>query len=110
MKLPHSFMALGFLGLMFLSGCNIDLTTWTITVNNLSTSESICYVKISSSSSSSWGSDELGSSETVAPGESRSFSEFEGTVDMQVEGCSGTITENFGIELYEDVSFDWVGL
>ena len=103
-------LSIAFVGLVFLSGCTVNLTTWEITVNNLSVSEDICFVRISSSSSSSWGDDELGSSETIPPGASRSFSEFEGLVDLQIEGCNGTITQNFEIQLDDNLSFDWVGL
>jgi len=103
-------LSIAFVGLIFLSGCTVNLTMWTITVNNVSVSENICFVRISSSSASSWGDDELGSSEIISPGDSRSFNEFEGLVDLKIEGCDGTITQNFEIRLDEDLSFDWVGL
>ncbi len=87
------------------SGCWFD-----ITIYNDSVSESVCFVRISETTDDSWGDDELGGTETIAPGDSRSFTEFIGDYDLRVEGCQGTVTENLGVELYDDVFFSWEGL
>lgn len=47
------------------------------------------YVKISLSSTDSWGDDRLGSSETISPGETRSFRLNNGTYDVMIEDEDG---------------------
>ncbi|MGC9348525.1 MAG: hypothetical protein ACP5JG_10345 [Anaerolineae bacterium] len=57
-----------------------------ITVTNRSPDE-VCYVLISPSSSESWGDDQLADDETIAPGDSRTFSMDEDTHDVRAENC-----------------------
>ena len=49
---------------------------------------SICYVYISPSTDNSWGDDQLGANETIAPGGSRTFRVSPGTYDLQAQDCS----------------------
>ncbi len=49
--------------------------------------EAICVVQFSSTSSSEWGGDQLGSSETIAPGDSRSFAVNAGSYDVRGLNC-----------------------
>ena len=49
--------------------------------------EAICVVQFSSTSSSEWGGDQLGSSETIPPGESRSFAVNPGSYDVRGLNC-----------------------
>ena len=58
-----------------------------ITVDNRSPDE-VCYVLISPSSSDMWGDDQLGEDETIAPGDSRTFSMGDDIYDVRVEACS----------------------
>ena len=59
-----------------------------LVVNNLDVS--ICYFYISSSGSSEWGEDWLGSDGMIGAGESRTFSIDAGqTVNLRVEDCQG---------------------
>lgn len=61
----------------------------TVVLNNNS-DEVICYVRISPSSASTWGDDQLGSSEVIGPGESRTFEVSPDTYDLRAEDCSNT--------------------
>lgn len=47
------------------------------------------FVKISLSSTDSWGDDRLGSSETISPGDTRSFRLNNGTYDVKIEDEDG---------------------
>jgi hypothetical protein len=58
----------------------------TFTVVNRSP-EDICYVLISPSESDSWGDDQLGENDTIAPGDRQSFTMPSGTYDIRVENC-----------------------
>lgn len=58
----------------------------------------ICFVNFSSSSDSDWGGDQLGSSETIGPGASRSWNVNAGTYDVRLQDCQhGTLAERRGI-------------
>lgn len=61
-----------------------------ITIENRSPDE-VCYVLISPSSDDSWGDDQLGGSETIAGGDSRSFAMDEGTYDVQAMNCDEAV-------------------
>jgi hypothetical protein len=50
--------------------------------------QTICYVYISPTEDEYWGDDWLGSSETVAPGDRRTFDVENGVYDLMVEDCS----------------------
>ena len=58
-------------------------------VNNSGTT--VCYVYISPVTDTTWGSDWLGSSETVASGGSRTFSVTQGLYDLRADDCSHNI-------------------
>lgn len=58
----------------------------------------VCYVNFSSSSSSDWGGDQLGSSETIAPGANRSWSVAAGSYDVRAQDCNhGVLAERRNI-------------
>jgi hypothetical protein len=57
-----------------------------ITIVNRSPDE-VCYVLISPSNSDRWGDDQLGEDETIAPGDSRTFSMDDDTYDVRAESC-----------------------
>jgi hypothetical protein len=66
-------------------------------INNSGTA--VCYVYISPSDASEWGSDWLGSS-TIASGSSYVFSFDPGTWDLMAEDCSGNVLDSqFGVYL-----------
>lgn len=50
--------------------------------------DEICYVMISSSSESTWGSDQLDNSEVIRSGGNRTFNMQSGTYDVKVETCN----------------------
>lgn len=62
-----------------------DSVTVTL-VNN--SGQTVCYVYISPTTHDTWGSDWLGSTETVAPGDRRAFSVPRGTYDLRADDCS----------------------
>jgi hypothetical protein len=49
--------------------------------------EEICYVLISPSDSDSWGDDQLGENDTIAPGKRQTFSMPKDTYDIRAENC-----------------------
>ena len=57
-----------------------------IVVRNNSGS-TICFVNFSSTSDSSWGGDQLGSSETIGPGLSRAWNVNAGSYDVRLQDC-----------------------
>jgi len=62
--------------------------------------ETICEVNISPSTDQYWREDWLGSSESVANGQSRTFEVDQGTVDMRARDCSdGTIEEEWQVSI-----------
>ncbi len=65
-------------------GCTASST---LRVRNTAT-QSACYVYISPSSHPNWGADQLGRSETIAPGHLRSWSLEPGRYDIRVDNCS----------------------
>lgn len=69
----------------------------------------ICFVNFSATSSSDWGGDQLGSNETIGPGESRSFSVNAGGYDVRMQDCEhNTLAERRGVSVSgsTDVSLD----
>jgi hypothetical protein len=60
--------------------------TATIVLNNNS-GQTICYVNISLSSDTTWGEDQLGSTETIGPGASRTFNVPADTYDLRALDC-----------------------
>lgn len=64
-------------------GGNNDVT---FTIVNKSPDE-ICFVLISPSESESWGDDQLGEDDTIAPGDRQSFSMPQDKYDVRVENC-----------------------
>jgi len=77
-----------------------------ITLNNNSGQE-ICFVYVSAASSSDWGDDWLGESETVESGDSRTFYlDAPGVYDMYAENCDGsTLDEQYDVVV--NGSIDW---
>jgi hypothetical protein len=66
-------------------------------VNN--SEQSVCYVYISPSTSTTWGDDWLGAN-TIPAGSSWEFQVQPGTYDFQAQDCSGnTLDEQYGIEV-----------
>jgi hypothetical protein len=60
----------------------------------------ICHVYISLSTDSSWGTDQLGTGETVGPGQSRGWEVPPGTYDLKGEDCGhNTLDTRFSINL-----------
>ena len=55
--------------------------------------DEICYVLISSSESEQWGEDWLGGDETIASGDSKTFTVPAGEHDVQLEGCDEAVLE-----------------
>ncbi|MBN2391348.1 MAG: hypothetical protein JXR84_11515 [Anaerolineae bacterium] len=55
--------------------------------------DEICYVLISSSESDQWGEDWLGGDETIASGDSKTFTVSAGEHDIQLEGCDEAVLE-----------------
>jgi len=75
-------------------------TTIALTVVNQSSS-TICYMRISPTSSSSWGDDWLGA-DTIAAGSSYTFYVPSGNYDLRAEFCGGGQAEEYGVGLYSD--------
>jgi hypothetical protein len=67
-------------------------------INN--SSQTVCYLYISPSSSSDWGPDQLGS-DVIGPGNSYSITNMPfGTYDLRAEDCSGNaLAERFEVEI-----------
>jgi hypothetical protein len=61
-----------------------------ITVANESPDE-VCYVLISNSESEDWGDDWLSGDETIAPGDSKTFTVSGGQYDVQLESCDEAV-------------------
>lgn len=78
----------------------------TIIVEN-NTSVSVFYMYISECGDDEWGNDELGSSETISPGEDREFDVEAGCWDLRAEFSDETFAEDFGIDLDEGDEFTW---
>lgn len=66
-------------------------------LNNQS-GQTICFVYISPTTSSEWGSDWLGATEVVENGHTRDFNVAAGDYDLRADTCDGTaIAEVYGI-------------
>jgi hypothetical protein len=66
----------------------------------------VCVVRISASSGTEWGTDWLGSSETVDPGNARIFYVKAGWYDLQATGCDGTVlVEEYDVDLTQDLQW-----
>jgi hypothetical protein len=55
--------------------------------------DEVCYVLISSSDSDEWGDDWLSGDETIASGDSKTFTVPAGEHDIQLEGCDEAVLE-----------------
>jgi hypothetical protein len=55
-------------------------------VNN--SGQTVCYVYISPTSETTWGQDQLGSTETISSGSSRTFNVSAGAYDLRAEDCN----------------------
>jgi hypothetical protein len=56
--------------------------------------QTICYVYISLSTESTWGSDQLATGETIEPGQSRGWEVPPGTYDLKAEDCLHNVLDN----------------
>jgi hypothetical protein len=77
-------------------------------INN--SSVTICYVYISSSSSTEWGNDQLGSENVVAPGGAFTIHSIPpGTYDMRADDCSNNQIGDpeFGVEISAGETVTW---
>jgi len=61
-----------------------------LVVRNAS-SDTICFVRLSPASSDSWGPDQLGASETIAPGQTRGWRMAPNHYDVRLEDCSNNV-------------------
>ncbi|MEJ5312038.1 MAG: hypothetical protein WHX52_19910 [Anaerolineae bacterium] len=71
-------------------GGTASTSDFEIKVVNQSPDE-VCYVLISSSDSDQWGDDWLGGEETIAPGDSKTFTVPAGQHDIQLETCDEAV-------------------
>jgi hypothetical protein len=55
--------------------------------------QTICYVYISLSTDTVWGSDQLGAGETIGPGQSRGWEVPPDTYDLKAEDCSHNVLD-----------------
>jgi hypothetical protein len=63
-------------------------------------STSICYVNFSPANDNSWGDDQLGSSETIEPGNTRSWNVNSGSWDVRLQDCNhNTLAERRGVSV-----------
>jgi hypothetical protein len=76
----------------------------TLTIEN-NTGKTICYVFISPSDARTWGEDQLGETETIAAGATRSWELPPGTYDVMLQDCTGDTLEDVrGVDLREDAT------
>jgi hypothetical protein len=75
----------------------------TLTVYNY-TSSSVCFMRISPTSSSSWGDDWLGA-DTISSGESYTFYVTPGDYDLRAEYCGGGDSTQFGVSIYGNITW-----
>ena len=79
----------------------------TLTVIN-STSSTVCYMRISPTTSSVWGDDWLGSS-TIASGASHNFSVPSGSYDLRAEYCGGGEATQMGVSITGSITWTLTG-
>jgi hypothetical protein len=79
----------------------------TLTVIN-STSSTVCYMRISPTTSSVWGDDWLGSS-TIASGASHNFSVPSGSYDLRAEFCGGGEATQMGVSISGTITWTLTG-
>ena len=92
-----------------LTGCDDVIGTGgdaTIIVEN-NASISVREINISDCDDLEWGEDELGPTETIAPGEDRAFDVDTGCYDLRAEFLDDSFAEDFNIELDEGDEFTW---
>lgn len=63
--------------------------TVTLTINNRSSNTEICYLYVAPTTSSVWGSDQLGATGTIPGGQSFTLSVEPGVYDVMMQDCSG---------------------
>jgi hypothetical protein len=77
----------------------------TVTLVN-DTSQTVCYVLISPTTSDAWGEDWLGPTEVIEPGGQRDFSVETGAWDALAADCDGNeIASEFGVYVEEDITW-----
>jgi S1-C subfamily serine protease len=70
-------------------------------IDNQST-DTICFALLSPSDAQNWGQDELGTSETIEPGESRPITVPASTYDLLLADCdANTLAEEYGLDVSE---------
>lgn len=69
-------------------------------------SQTLCYVNLSPSTAQNWGQDELGPTEVVDPGMTRSVTLATGYYDLLLRDCDGgSLLEEYEIEIFEDLEY-----
>lgn len=92
-----------------LTGCTDDITgsdDATIIVQNNATA-SVAELYIADCGSEVWGTDRLGSNETIAPREDREFGVDDGCWDLRAEFSDDSFAEEFGVQLDDGDEFIW---
>ena len=90
------------------TGCD-DITgsdDATIIVEN-NASVSVFELYIAECDDDLWGDDELGTTETISPGEDREFDVDAGCWDLRARFSDDTFAQDFGIEVDEGDEFTW---
>jgi hypothetical protein len=83
-------------GALFVGG---DHSPVDFTVENQS-SATVCYAFISPTGAQNWGEDDLGSTETIDPGLSRTWALPGGTYDLLLEDCNrDTLIEEYELDV-----------
>lgn len=95
--------AFGLTGCDDVVGAGSDATI--IVENNASVSVREIY--ISDCGDDTWGNDELGANETIAPGNDREFGVDAGCYDLRAEFLDDTFAQDFDIDLDDGDEFTW---
>ena len=80
----------------------------TVTISNES-SETICYLFISSTQDGAWGVDRLDEDEVVGPGAQVSVNVASGDWDMRAETCDGAYWEQYEVPVSDEVTWTITG-
>ena len=87
------------------TGGNAAVQNYSLTIINNS-SNTVCFVYISPSSSEFWGDDWLGATEVIMSGASRTFNVPQGEYDFKADDCAGDFTfERYNVMM--DQPFEW---